>query len=138
MDSIYSLKDLKLTIGGDLVVGPDGDLQVVSAGETVSQDIMVRLKTYRDESPLMPGMGCRISDYAGYPNTRETGDEIETEVIRALTDKGYVSKETLYVRVVPVRDDEGKLLLVVDPDDSTQDTLEPLEFDIDLTSGDIS
>lgn len=138
MDNIYNLKDLRLSIDGDLVIGPDGDLDVVRAGELVSQDAMIRLRTYFNEAPLMPNIGSVVADFAGFPNTRETGEAIEEAVIEALTTKGYIQAEYLYVAVVPVPEDSGKLLLVIDPDTQTENSLAPLEFDIDLITGELS
>ena len=138
MNNIYLTKDFKISLSGDLVIGSDGDLDYVEGGENIAQDAMVRLRTYLDESPLMPQIGSLISDYAGYPNTRETGEAIEREVIRALTINGYISTDNLYVAVVPVPEDSGKLLLIIDPDTTTENSSSSLEFDIDLTTGELS
>lgn len=138
MDSIFLTKDLKISLTGDLVIGANGDLDFVQGGENISQDAMVRMRTYRDESPLMPGVGTTISNFAGSPNTRETGEAIEEEAIRALTNNGYISRETLYVAAVPVAEDSGKLMLIIDPDTRDENSIGALEFDIDLNTGEVS
>ena len=51
---------LRLATDGDLVVGPDGSLSLVSGGDNLLQNWAMRVLTQRGDFPLHPGFGTEL------------------------------------------------------------------------------
>lgn len=78
------MKDLKMTVDGELVIGPDGDIATVEGDEAIAQQILFRLKTQKRDWTLSPEVGANLESFIGKPNTRETRDLIEVAVLSEL------------------------------------------------------
>jgi hypothetical protein len=133
---IRTLRELTLTEDGDLLISPTGDLAVSLNAQALAEHIMVRLRTYQDEAPAMPGVGARIEDFAGKPNTRETGEALEKIAMDALTRDGFLTPEEVTVTAVP----EGPrhIRLYIDPDPNQTGRYQGVwSFDIDLITGEL-
>jgi hypothetical protein len=129
-------KEITITEDGDLAVGPDGDFAFSVAGDALVEHVMVRLRTYLNESPIMPGIGTQLEDFIGKPNTLETGNNIEQEVYRALLTDGLFDANVLTITAVPVSDNEISVL--IEPDTSASATIGTLAFDLNLETGNLT
>ena len=99
--------DFKLTDEGDLVIGPDGNFQMVDGDEEITQRILFRMRTVKGDYLLEPDTGCSLEKFRGYPNVQETWSSIE-EVVGS-----ELSKEELILEVdcVPITDNEVLILV---------------------------
>lgn len=77
--------DLKITNDGDLVVGANGDLEVVWGDEQIAQEVLFRLKTTIGDWTLSPGIGASLERFIGQPNTPITHSLMEVKIGEALT-----------------------------------------------------
>ena len=127
------MRELALSDDADLVIDASGDLAVASAGQALAEQIMVRLRTYPGDGQAMPGVGCPLEDFIGQPNTRETGEALETAVKDALTRDGFLTASEVEVTVVPVG--ETRLLIVIEPLTPTGQSLGSLDVEFDLFDG---
>lgn len=130
-------RDLTITEDGDIALDENGDLKVSEGAKAMAEAIMVRLRTYLNESPLFPGIGSRFTELAGRPNTLETGQAVEAMAYEALTADNFLLPEAIEITAVPIS--ESVIYLYVDPDPTaTEGFPGALRFDIDLTQGQIS
>ena len=122
--------DFKLSDTGDLVIGPDGNFQMVSGDEEIVQRILFRLKTVKGDYLLEPETGCSLEQFKGQPNVEETWQAIE-EVINA-----ELSKEELEFSVdcVPISDNEVFILIEIVSTES-DDLVLQVKSTLDLREG---
>lgn len=134
-DFYTNLKDILLTSDGDLNLLPNGDIETVDNGDALAQHVMVCLRTYLNDASTFPGIGSIIEDFIGQPNTREVGTALENEVRRAILTSSIFDASVLRVTAVPISTQQ--MLLLVEPDTGNPNG-GTLEFDIDLTTGNIT
>lgn len=104
-DHIFSaIKDIKMDESGDLVF-KNGDLETVSGDEWFIQEVTKILRTSNPDWVLHPDIGAGLEDFAGRPNTRETGKAIEERLYNKIAAEGIHFPGTLLVRVVPLSRD---------------------------------
>jgi hypothetical protein len=70
------------------------------------QVILNRLKTDNPDWLLHPEVGADLAELKGLPNTRETGKLAIELVERCLTEDGFLSRNDIQVRPVPISSDE--------------------------------
>jgi hypothetical protein len=99
--------DFKLTETGDLVIGPDGNFQMVYGDEEITQRILFRMKTVKGDYLLEPDTGCSLEQFRGEPNTEQTWTAIEQIVSSELSKENLV----LTVDCVPITDNEVLILV---------------------------
>jgi hypothetical protein len=98
----YTRQDIKMTNDGDFEVGSDGDLSLASIDQTTIQDILLNTYTILGDFDAFPSIGSRLYKFIGEPNTRQNASLVQSEILRALTQNGYFSKEDLDISVVPI------------------------------------
>jgi len=102
MPGTYSQRDIQITDDGDLVNDSNGDLLVADINRTIVQHVLLCLLTEFNDFDAYPEIGSTLESYIGENNTRETGDLIRREVIRALTSRSLFRADDLNVDIVPI------------------------------------
>ena len=77
--------DLRLTDDGDLVIGPNGDLELVWGDEQIAQEVIFRLKTTIGDWLLAPHVGADLESFIGEPNVPLVRAAIEKQIRDSLT-----------------------------------------------------
>jgi len=98
----YSEIDIKVSASGDLVIAPNGDLDMASPSGVLKQDIAFRLRTDYDDFTPHPDIGADLSSLIGEQNTRETSQKGEQKIVRSLTSDGRIFGSDLMVKGVPI------------------------------------
>ncbi len=98
------VNDLRWSVGGDLVIGSDGDLCDTKASSYLSfiQEIKTRLQSDLYDWKTQPHIGASLSDLQGEPNNQDTAEEGRTRITTALTKDDLVSIQSLKVSYLPV------------------------------------
>ena len=97
-------RDLALTLNGDLVLGPDGDLDTVTGEEALLQEVIVRLKTKKGDARYAKSMGASLDTMIGQPLSPQTGVALERLVMGALTHDGLFTEDSVSVIASPDSD----------------------------------
>lgn len=106
--------DLGLTLTGDLDVGSDGDLVLVSGLAALQQNIIFRLKTQLGDYAYEPQCGTELEALMGLPSSQPTANQGEASIRTALTHDSLIDNGGLDVYAWP----EGDALvytLLIDP-----------------------
>lgn len=124
--------DFKLTEDGDLVIGADGNFEMVSGDEETTQRILFRLKTVKGDYLLEPETGCSLEQFKGQPNVQATWSEIEAIIQEEL------SKDDIEFTVdcVPISDNEVFILIEFVSTES-QDLVIQVKSTLDLREGQV-
>lgn len=145
MAGYYDSTDFKWSSGGDYLIGEDGDFADTTSDTILSleMDIYDVVNSEIGDWELHPGRAAQLKEFAGRPNTAQTGASIESRLRSALAINRVASMEDVYVRVVPVRYDAILIVLSVDAYATPDNRLEsddPLvvSFLFDLTSGSLA
>jgi hypothetical protein len=96
--------DLHWTSDGDLRLGDNGDVRRVTLDEArlTKQFMLKRLQSRKGDWFNAEELGADLNRFIGLPNTRETGQLIQSAVVQSLTEDGTVSASNLSVDVYPV------------------------------------
>jgi hypothetical protein len=122
--------DFKLTANGDLVIGPDGDFEMVEGDEELSQRFIFRLRTVKGDYLLEPDTGCSLEQFKGAPNTDETWAAIEANVSLELSKEGV----PFTVDCVPISETEILILIEFDSVE-VEDRILQIKSTLDLREG---
>ncbi len=132
----------------DIQLGPDGDVAVVGGDfalctdmDAIEQAIRFRLLTQLGSWPLVPECGSALSEYAGAPNTAETGEVIRAEILRALTHDGFLMFDEVDVEVAPISPDTLYVLITVQMPPialQMQEYRTAFQFELSLITGGLS
>ena len=95
-------RDLALTLSGDLIIGPTGDLDTVMGEDALLQEIIVRIKTRKGDARYVPEMGASLDTLIGQPASPETGQMAERLVMSALLHDGLFSDGEVSVIASPL------------------------------------
>jgi phage baseplate assembly protein W len=117
------MTDLKMTDDGELVIGPDGDLDIVWGDEHLAQEILFRLKTQAGDWVLSPEIGADLEDFIGQPNDGLIHSMIENRIVRALsfdslvagpdvTVTGLSENEVMVVVEFPSREERSRVIQI--------------------------
>jgi hypothetical protein len=118
---------------GDLVVSSGGDLALASIDQTTRQDIILNTYTILGDFEAFPSIGSRLYTFIGEPNTRQNASLVRAEILRALTQNGYFSKEDIDLRVIPIAIDTIVAYLTLQNDVGIEAT--QMVFDFNYTKG---
>lgn len=105
-------KDEYVGLGADLMVGRQGDLQIVAGRENLGQAIMHRLLTRQGELTEQghPRYGSRLHELIGHPNNDRTRDLVRLYVKECLGQERRV-KEIASVKVSVYESDPHAVVL---------------------------
>ena len=122
--SLYNEVDLYVTPSGDLdLIG--NNLRMTAASGVLKQDIAFRLRTSYDDFIPHPEIGADLDELIGEPNSREVSTLGASKITHSLTRDGMVRNIDLYVRGVPISNEDlvyyvfvndGNVQLNVTPD----------------------
>ncbi|MBI4869219.1 MAG: DUF2634 domain-containing protein [Candidatus Wallbacteria bacterium] len=76
-------RDARL-VGGELVTGPTGDIEIVAGAQNLKQALENRLNTFRGELVLHPGYGSEHLRLTGMAATEDTLDLMRFDAARAV------------------------------------------------------
>lgn len=96
--------DFYWTLDGDFALGADGDLRDTSFDPLRStwQEMRTRVRSSTKDWAPWPSLGANLDELIGSPNNRITAEEGKTKIISALTMNGFMKKEQLNIRYVPI------------------------------------
>jgi hypothetical protein len=124
------MKDLWLTEEGEPVL-ENGDFAISLGTDSLLQNILYRLKTVISDWVLCPECGASLEQLIGEPNSQETADRMEEQVLYALTHDGFLFSDELEIITLPV--DKNTILLTVFVTFEGKQT--SLAFTLDLKEG---
>lgn len=78
--------DLELNVNGDLVLTPQGDIELVSGVQNVKQMIRVRLQTRPDSYIFGTDLGSELGQTIDAPLSNKTQQDIQQFTTQALQD----------------------------------------------------
>lgn len=116
MAGYYDSIDLAWDINGDFNISSQGDFADTSTDTIRSTENEIRdiVRSSLGDWELYPGRAAELKEFAGRPNTREVGKEIESRLRSALVINRIAAADDIYVRVVPVRHDTILIILTLD------------------------
>jgi hypothetical protein len=96
--------DLYWTLDGDLAISETGDLKDTSFDmyRSIWQEMRTRCRSSFRDWALHPTLGANIDEIIGNPNNRITAEEGKARIIAALTQGGFISRNLIRVRYLPV------------------------------------
>lgn len=102
MHLIPTSTDILWTVDGDLFV-ESGDVKVASAfsNEVMESAILRRLQSTKGDWKMAPLLGANLVEFAGWPNTRETGALIKSRIVNILTEDLLLKGDEVSVDVYP-------------------------------------
>ena len=98
----YSEVDIQQTSNGDMVIAPNGDLQLSAPSGCLKQDIAFRLRTDQYDFLPHPDLGANLDSLIGNPNNATTVGLGEQYIVNSLTSDGRVLSADLMVKGVPI------------------------------------
>lgn len=96
--------DFYWSLDGDLGLAKDGDIRDTSYDALRSewQEIRTRSRSDHYDWALHQWLGANISNLLGKMNNRMTAEEGKTNLIAALAQGGFLRKEAIKIRYVPL------------------------------------
>jgi len=96
--------DLYWTLDGDLALDRNGDLRDTSFDQLRStlQEIRTRARSSLQDWAIHPNLGANLDALLGRPNNKFTAEEGRTNIISALTMHGFLKKNNVKVKYVPI------------------------------------
>src|SRR5665213_2590224 len=98
----YSEVDIQVTAAGDLLVAPNGDLQLAAPSGVLKQDVAFRVRTNQFDFAPHPDIGANLESLIGEINNQTTSDTGEQYIISSLTSDGRINPGDLMVKGVPI------------------------------------
>jgi len=124
--------DLQITDGGELVLGPDGDLALVYGDDQIAQEVLFRLKTQIGDWTLSPQIGADLEDFIGQPNTGLVHAAMEQRIINALAFDSLVG----YPEVTATSVSENKVMIIIEfPSVEERSKIVQITSQLDLREG---
>lgn len=104
--------DLYWTLDGDLALGESGDLKdtTFDVFRSLWQEMRTRCRSAFKDWALHPQLGANLDELLGSANNKATAEEGRTRLINALTQGGFLPKEAIRVRYLPI----GRFRLLYD------------------------
>lgn len=109
---MYRLIDIDMTLDGDINLNGNGDVKLSTPQDSLSQEILFRVKTERGDYVPQRNAGAGLSRYQGEPNIQPTLDAIVEDVHTALTIDGFIPGSLLFVDAVPISINEVALFIM--------------------------
>jgi len=130
------MRDLKITSTGELVLdATTGRETLVSGDDYIAQAMLFRLKTYKGDCLVTPGLGTRLEDFIGQPADDDVLDNIRSMVITEVSSiSGAAISDVIVAEIT-----EGHIFIGIEFY-SVEDILTKtfLEFDLDLVTGEVA
>ena len=114
MDFFAGLTDIGMTLDGDLMVGEDGDLNLVDGFEWLYREVNKRVRTDNPDWRGHPTIGANLTDFQGQPNTAEAGRRIKQRLIYVLSQGNIAFPGEFSVRVTPISRDGILIMIYLD------------------------
>lgn len=132
--ALYDSIDLEWTWDGDYKFDEKGDVSDTSANylNSIVQEVQTHIKSETLDWEKDITVGCNLSDFKGLPNNRETAKAIEDRIRSTLANQGIVKSGDLSIRVVPVHNNQVLILIRINAQPTTKNSLtpgEPLKID---------
>jgi len=98
------LTDLYWTLDGDVALGLDGDLKDTSFDvfRSLWQEMRTRCQSSFKDWALHPEIGANLEELLGEMNNKRTAEEGRTRIMSALTLGGFLPRESIRIRYLPV------------------------------------
>jgi hypothetical protein len=96
--------DFYWTLDGDITYGRNGDIRDTSfdSARSIFQEIRTRVRSAFRDWAVHPSMGANLDESLGRPNNRLTAEEGKGKIIASLVWNGFLRKEAIRVRYVPI------------------------------------
>jgi len=96
--------DLYWTLDADLAIGEDGDLRDTSFDvfRSLYQEIRTRVRSSFKDWILHPSLGANLDEYLGRANNRITAEEGKSAIVASLIRNGFLDKNSINIRYVPL------------------------------------
>ena len=96
--------DFYWTLDGDLSVSPEGDIRDTSFDvfRSLWQEMRTRCRTSLRDWAIHPRLGANLDELLGMPNNRTTAEEGKTRIINALSQGGFLARDLIRVRYLPI------------------------------------
>lgn len=127
--------DIKMSLTGDIVVGPDGDFEFVRTDDYIIQTMMFRLKTTRGDWILAPQIGADLESFIGMRSSEETLAAIKRSVETELSKIPGVP--IFDVSVAPKQPNSVWILIEFESLETPEQQLS-LIFELDLKTGEVN
>jgi hypothetical protein len=129
--------DLSWDSNGDFSLDANGDIGKANLdeGRLVKQAMLKRIQSRKGDWNLAPEVGANLVDFIGLPNTRETGQQLQSAVIQSLTEDGTISAGSLQVEVYPLSKERIAIAIAATVPFSSE--LVYLQVDYDLRNNSI-
>lgn len=96
------LTDIRITTDGDLYIGIDNDLNIVTGEQSMEQAVIMRLKTEIEDCGLWPEFGQRFRDLKGKRFLKKNTDLLKQYITEALRQGDLFDQIT--VEILPTYD----------------------------------
>jgi len=103
--------DIGMTLEGDLMVAPDGDLSLVEGWEWIYREVNKRIRTSNPDWIGHPSLGANMERFHGAQNLPATADRIKQNIKRSLAIDNISFPGEFDVRIVPV--DRDAILIMI-------------------------
>ncbi len=103
--SIYSTRDISLTLSGDIEIGANGDIKLATSHETVKNQINWFLKTDKGQYQPDVRLGCNVGIFIGDSMSDDLLVSME-DTVRAALHKYVVLPQDIRVDALPISYDE--------------------------------
>jgi len=113
-DYYIGMTDIGMTLDGDLMIGKDGDLELVEGFEWLYREVNKRVRTDNPGWRGHPTVGANMSDFQGYPNTPDTARRLRQRIKNVLVQGNISYPGEFNVRVVPIREDGIMVFIYLD------------------------
>lgn len=99
-----NMTDFYWSLDGDLAYGNNGDIRDTSFDvcRSLFQEIRTRCQSAFKDWELHPTLGANLDNLLGKMNNRLTAEEGKASIINALTQGGFLPKNVIRVRYIPV------------------------------------
>ena len=113
-DLFRGLTDVGMTLDGDLMISPDGDLNLVDGFEWLYREVNKRIRTENPMWQLHPTVGANLSDFKGEPNTPQNAKRIRQRLKYILSQGNIGFPGEFAIRVIPTRPDGILIYIYLD------------------------
>jgi hypothetical protein len=96
--------DFYWTLDADLSLGEDGDIRDTSFDvfRSLWQEMRTRSRSSSKDWALHPLLGANLRELLGNTNNKITAEEGKTRIISALVQGGFVPKDIIRIRYLPI------------------------------------
>lgn len=99
---MFSAVDIKVDADGDIELDEPKDIKLATPQETLSQEILFRIKTDHLDYAPDPYIGANLTQFVEEENTRRKSEQIIEQVSISLSRNPIFPPEQLFVDAVPL------------------------------------